>query len=144
MRSILPAHKDSPTGRTLESYVRETTLASIGCGERRREPLKIAIFVDALSEARLADVDHPMPTAQLSLRVLSCDFVDEQILGRDDVSLHAEQFGDVSDPSSSVAQTCGLNNDVNGRADHLSNYVMRKVEAAHDHHRFDPAYRVAW
>ena len=77
MHSILPAHKDSPTGRTLESYVRDTTLASIGCGERRREPLKIAIFVDAVSEARPADVGHPMPTAQFSLRVLSCDLINK-------------------------------------------------------------------
>ena len=96
---MLPEHKNSLTEGTLKYCVTDTTLALFGCGERRCEPLKIAIFVDALSEARLADVDHPMPTAQLSLRVLSCDFVDKQILGRDDVSLHAEQLGDVGDPS---------------------------------------------
>jgi len=62
-----------------------------------------------------------MPTAQPSLRVLPGDFVNEQILGGDDFSLHAEQLGDVGDPSRSVAQTCGLNNDLDSRADHLSN-----------------------
>ena len=77
MRSMLPEHEIRLTGRTLEYCVRDTTLASIGCGERRREPLKIAKFVDALSEARPADVGHPMPTAQFSLRVLSCDLINK-------------------------------------------------------------------
>jgi hypothetical protein len=77
MRSMLPEHKKSLTGGTLKYCIRDTTLASIGCGERRCEPLKIAIFVDALSEARPADVGHPMPTAQFSLRVLSCDLINK-------------------------------------------------------------------
>ena len=84
-----------------------------------------------------------MSTEQPSLRIFPSDFVNEQILGRDDFSLHAEQLGDVGDPSRSVAQTCGLNNDVNSRADHLLDDVVRKMEAAHDHHRYDAAYRVA-
>ena len=84
-----------------------------------------------------------MLTEQPTLRVLARDFVNEQILGRDDVSLHAEQFGDVGDASRPVTQTRGLNNDVNGRADHLLNDVVGQGEAAHDHHRYDTAYRVA-
>ena len=84
-----------------------------------------------------------MPTTQISLCVLSRDFVNKEILGCDDLSLHADQLGDVGNPSRSVSQARGLNNDVNSRADHLLNDVVRKVEAAHDHHRYDSAYRVA-
>ncbi len=110
---------------------------------RRREPCLLAEIACPVPESRPADAGGAVPPDDAAVRVLADDLVDEQILGDDDVTFHAEHFGDVRDAAGAVAQARRLHDHVDRRDDHLAQRLRRQREAAHGDHRFDTRQRLA-
>ncbi len=75
--------------------------------------------------------------------ILAHDLVDEDVLGGDDVALGADHLGDVGDAARAVAQTLGLDDDVDRIGDHLADGLRGQREAAHGDHRFQTGKRLA-
>ena len=92
-------------------------------------------YTCALCEARPADTGGPMPAYQIALRVLSDQLVDEQVLHDDHVTFQAHDLGNVGDAARTVAQTRGLDDDIDRSADHFPDRSRRQREAAHGDHR---------
>src|SRR5882724_1079480 len=89
--------------------------------ERRGEPLLFAIVPRAIPEARPSDAGRAMPAYDLAVGVLADHVVQEQVLGDDGVAFHAHHFSNMGDAPGTVAQTSGLDDDVDRGADHLAN-----------------------
>src|SRR5579863_10638809 len=87
--------------------------------ERGGETLVLAVIASAIPEFRVTDAGRFVLADEVAVRVFADDVVDEQILGGDDVAFHADDFGDVGDAAGAVAQARSMDDDVNGRADHL-------------------------
>src|SRR5688572_14708765 len=79
----------------------------------------------------------------LAVGVLAGDFVDDEVLQRDDLVLHAEHLGDVGHLARAVAQARGLDDDVDRADDHFANRAHGQRVAAHHDHRFETADRLA-
>src|SRR5262245_24473895 len=69
----------------------------LGGIERGRQPLLLAVVARPLPEARAADAGGAVAADQIAVGVLAHQGVDENILGDDDVALHADHLGDVGD-----------------------------------------------
>ena len=61
----------------------------------------------------------------------------EEVLHRDDVSLHPFDLGDVGDATCSVPETRDLDDQVDSRCDLLTNGPHRKVVTGHQDQRFE-------
>jgi hypothetical protein len=57
----------------------------------------------------------------------------------DDVAFHAHNLGDVHDAARAIAQTRGLNDDIDRSDDHFPDRFGRQREAAHSDHGFHTA-----
>src|SRR6202166_2606815 len=87
-----------------------------GCGK----PLLFAVISRAIPKAWPSDTGRSMPADDVAVGVLADHVVDEQVLGNDGVAFHAHHLGDVGDAPGAVAQTGGLDDDVDRGADHLA------------------------
>src|SRR6185437_145694 len=76
------------------------------------QALLLVVVARPLPEMRPADAGRNMFADQPARGVLALDIVDDDILRDDDVSLHADHFGDVRDAAGAVAKTGGLDDDV--------------------------------
>src|SRR6202012_1527861 len=105
--------------------------------------LLLAIIAGALPKAGTPDAGRTVTALQLTVRVLPDDVVNEQVLGDDDIAFEAKHLGDVRDAPRAVAQARCLDDDVDGRDDHLADGARGQREAAHGYHRFEAAQRLA-
>src|SRR5690554_1468348 len=80
--------------------------------ERVGQPLLLAVIAGAIPEMRPADAGRYVVAYDAACRVLALDFVEEEILGDDDVSLHPHDLGHMGDAPRAVAQAGSLNDDV--------------------------------
>src|SRR5579863_6622434 len=80
--------------------------------EGRGEPLFLVVIAGAVPEARPSDAGRAVPSDDVAVGVLAHQVVNEQILGDDGVTFHAHHLGDVGDAPGAVAQTGGLDDDV--------------------------------
>src|SRR4030088_106473 len=110
---------------------------SFGGGERGSEALFLAIVTGAFPEARMSDARRAMPADHLAVLAFAQNVVNEEILGDRNVTLHAENLGDVRDTARAIAQALGLHNHIDRRADHLADGPGRQREAACPDHRLD-------
>jgi hypothetical protein len=78
-----------------------------------------------------------MAADEAAVSVLAQHLVDEDVLGDDDVAFHAHHLGDVGDAARAVAQTRGLDDDVDRGTDHLADRLRGQREAAHGDHGFE-------
>src|SRR3984893_3570061 len=99
-------------------------------------PFFFAVISSAIPEPRPADAGRAMPADDVSVGVLAEQVVEEQVLGNDGVAFHAHHLGDVGDAPGAVAQTRGLDDDVDRGADHFANRPRWQRESAHRDHRF--------
>ena len=100
---------------------------------------QIGFFVEIarpLGELRLGDTGRTVLAHQHAVAVFAHDVIDEDVLGDDDVALHAQHFGNVGDATRAVAQTRGLHDDVDRGHDHFADGAARKGVAAHGDHGF--------
>ena len=67
----------------------------------------------------------------------------EDVLGGDDVALHADDLGDRGDPAGAVLETGLLDDEVDGAGDLLADGAHGKVHAGHQDHRLETRERVA-
>src|SRR5712675_597337 len=88
--------------------------------EGRGKPFLFTVIARALPKAGTADAGRFMPADDVSVGVLADHVVQEQVLGDDGVAFHAHHLGDVGDAPGTVAQTSGLDDDVDRGADHLA------------------------
>src|SRR4029077_6794580 len=65
--------------------------------ERRRKPRRFPEVTGALPEARPANSGRHMPSRPPAVRVLGAHVEKHDILGDDDIALHAHHFRDVGD-----------------------------------------------
>src|SRR4051794_25337014 len=105
--------------------------------ERVGEPLFLAVVARPLPAARTPDAGRAVAPDQASGGILAGDVVDHEVLGDDDVALHAHHLGDVRDAPRAVAQARGLYDHVDRRADHLPDGARGQREAAHGDHGLD-------
>ena len=84
-----------------------------------------------------------MFTDEVAVSVLAENVIKKQILSDDDVTFHTHDFGDMRDTSRTVTQTRGLNDDIDGTADHFPDRARRKRIPAHRNHRFKARERFA-
>ena len=115
---------------------------------RRRRAPRPAAAPRRNSVARSQNCGRPMPVDLCSadepaVGILAGHVVDKQVLGDDDVALHAHHLGDMGDPARAVAQARGLHHDVDRAADHLADGARGQRIAAHGDHRFDTRERLA-
>src|SRR6202000_2445299 len=96
----------------------------------RGKPLLFAIISRAIPEPRPSDAGRAMPADDVAVGVLADHVVEEQVLGDDGVAFHAHHLGNVGDAPGAVAQTGGLDDDVDRGADHLANGPRRPRETA--------------
>src|SRR5262245_33884034 len=111
----------------------------LGRRQRLRQPHRLAVVLGALPEARAGDARGAMAAGELAVRILARDLVDDQVLQGHHVPFHTHHLGDVGDLARAVAQTRGLDDDVDGPGDHLADGLGRQLEAAHHDHRFQAA-----
>src|SRR5262245_66450724 len=64
----------------------------LGRVERGSEPFFLAVVAGAVPEFRPADSGGAVTANQITLGVFADDFVNEQVLGDDDVTLHADHL----------------------------------------------------
>ena len=67
----------------------------------------------------------------------------EEVLGGDDLALHAGDLGHLGDPPHAVAHAADLHDQVDGALDLLAHRLGRQLEAGHRHHVLEPRQRVA-
>src|ERR1700690_4436935 len=89
--------------------------------ERHSESLLFAIVPRAIPEPRPPNAGRAMPAYDLATGVLADHVVQENVLGDDGVAFHTHPLGNVGDAPGAVAQTSGLDDDVDRSADHLAN-----------------------
>src|SRR5665811_888961 len=78
-----------------------------------------------------------------SVRVFPGDVIDVEILQRDHLTLEAQDLGHMGDLARAVAHAGRLDDDVDGRCDHLADGPAGKVEATHQDHALQPAQTFA-
>src|SRR5437588_9579238 len=103
--------------------------------QHRRKPLLFAVITCAFPEPRPSDPGRMMASDDLAVGILADQLVKEYVLRDDGVAFHAHHLGDVGDAPRAVAQTGGLDNDVDRGTDHLANGARGQREAAHRDHR---------
>ena len=91
----------------------------------------------------MADAGRAVPADDVAFGVLAYHVVDEQVLCNDDVAFHPHDFGDMGDLARAIAQTRGLDDDVNRSADHFANGARWQRKAAHGDHGFKSRQRFA-
>src|SRR6266700_4535819 len=87
-------------------------LGYFGGIQHRRKPLFFAVISRAFPEPWPSDAGRVMAADDLAIRILAEQFVKEHVLGDDGVAFHAHDHGDVGEAPRAVAQTGGLDNDV--------------------------------
>src|ERR1700694_2946835 len=90
----------------------------------------------AVPEAGTGDSGSDVLAANASRLVLALDLVDQEVLRDDGVALGADDFGDVGNFARPITKTFGLDDDVHGADDHLSNRARGKIVSAHRDQRF--------
>src|SRR5258708_1622035 len=82
--------------------------------------------------------------AQLAVGALALILPAEQLLGRDDVALHADDLHDMRDPPHAVAHAVDLDDQMHGGCDLGAHRAGRQVDAGHANHVLKPGQRLAW
>src|SRR3954469_16006136 len=118
-------------------------LDHFGGVERGRKPLLLVVIPRALPEFGTPDPGRAVPADNLAVGVLADHVVEEHVLGDDGVAFHAHHLGNVGDAARTVAQTGGLDDDVDRGADHLAYRARGQREAAHRDHGFAARQRLA-
>src|SRR5262245_40372163 len=111
---------------------------------KARDPLAVLRFVEcgcefafeaeiarALPEARTADARGAVTARDAAVLVLALDFVEHQILRDDGLAFETHHFRDLRDAARTVAETRGLDHDVDGGDDDFANGLRGQREAAH-------------
>src|SRR3954468_5099975 len=101
------------------------------------ESLLLAIVACTFPEAGLADTGRAVASDDVPVRVLTHEIINKKILSDDDVSFQPYHFRDVRNPPAAIAQSGGLNHDVNRSAQHLTDGTGGQGKAAHGDHRLD-------
>src|SRR5690606_37402161 len=83
-----------------------------------------------------SDAGRAMAAENASRSVLPLDIVENEILGRDDVTFQPNHFRNVGDAAGTVAQACGLDDDIDRTDDDLAHGLLRQHIAAHGDHGF--------
>src|SRR6266852_1521449 len=104
---------------------------------RGGEALFLAIVTGAFPEARMSDARRAMPADNLAVLTFAQNVVNEEILGNRNVTLQAENLGDVRDTARTVTQALSLHNHIDRRADHLADGPGRQRETVCHDHRLD-------
>src|SRR4029078_6628626 len=90
-------------------------------------------------ESRTGNACRPVPPNKPFIRVFALYLIEEQVLERTDVTLHADHFSHLHDFARTVAKSLSLNDDIDRRDDHFANTPGREIEATHEDHALKSA-----
>src|SRR5690606_16915443 len=96
----------------------------------------LIIVAGALPEGGSSDAGRAMAAENAAGSVFPLDIVENEILGRDDVTFQPNHFRNVGDAAGTVAQACGLDDDIDRTDDDLAHGLLRQHIAAHGDHGF--------
>src|ERR1700731_4275797 len=115
------------------------SVVGFGSIECPRQAFFLAVVAGAFPEPWAPNPRRTVAAFQVARGVFSGDLIDHQILRRDDISLQAQDFGDMSDPARPIAKPCRLDDDINRGNDHFPKGPRRQREATHGYHGFEAA-----
>src|SRR4029453_5004636 len=85
-----------------------------------------------------SDPGGPKFSLYRAIRIQPRLFEGEDFLQGNDIALHTANLLQADQLATAVGETCGVDNDINGRADVMPQKPRWDIEAGHRHHRLNP------